>query len=44
MMASKDKISQQRTPQSNKEIEEGWNDTIILEGHSAMEKLIKKYE
>ena len=26
------------------DIEEGWNDTVILEGHSAMEKLIKKYE
>ena len=21
-----------------------WNDTVILDGHSAMEKLIKKYE
>lgn len=44
MMASKDKISQERIPQLNKEIEEGWNDTVILDGHSAMEKLIKKTE
>ena len=44
MMASKDKISQERTVQLNKDIEEGWNDTTILDGHSAMEKLIKKYE
>ena len=44
MMASKDKISQDRIAQLNKEIEEGWNDTVILDGHSAMEKLIKKYE
>ena len=44
MMASKDKISQERIAQLNKEIEEGWNDTVILDGYSAMEKLIKKYE
>ena len=44
MMASKDKISQERIAQLNKEIEEGWNDTVILDGHLAMEKLIKKYE
>ena len=44
MMASKDRLSQERIVQLNKEIEEGWNDTVILDGHSAMEKLIKKYE
>ncbi len=44
MMASKDKVSQERIAQLNKEIEEGWNDTVILDGHLAMEKLIKKYE
>ena len=44
MMASKDKISQERIAQLNKEIEQGWNDTVILDGHSAMESLIKKYE
>lgn len=44
MMASKDKISQERIVQLNKDIEEGWNDTTILDGHFAMEKLIKKYE
>ncbi len=44
MMASKDKVSQDRIAQLNKEIEEGWNDTEIFDGHLAMEKLIKKYE
>ena len=44
MMASKDKISQERIIQLNKEIEEGWNDAVILDGDSAMENLIKKYE
>lgn len=44
MMASKEKISQERIVQLNKEIEEGWDDTVILDGHTAMEKLIKKYE
>ena len=44
MMASKDKVSQDRLAQLNKEIEEGWNDTEIFDGHLAMEKLIKKYE
>ena len=44
MMAAKDKISQDRIAQLNKEIQEGLNDTVILDGHSAMEKLITKYE
>lgn len=44
MMAAKDKISQDRIAQLNKEIQEGLNDTVILDGHSAMEKLTKKYE
>ncbi len=44
MMASKDKMSQERIAQLNQDIEEGWNDTVIFDGHSAMEKLIKKYE
>ena len=44
MVASKDKISQERIAQLNKEIEQGWKDTVILGGHSAMENLIKKYE
>ena len=44
MMASKDKISQERIAQLNKEIEEGRTETVIVDGHSAMEKLIKKYE
>ena len=43
--ASKDTtIPPERLVQLNKDIEEGWNDTAILEGHSAMQKLIKKYE
>ena len=37
-------ISRERIIRLNSEIEEGWNDTVIHEGHSAMEKLIKKYE
>ncbi len=44
LLASKDSISQGRIAQLNRDIEEGWNDTAILEGHSAMQKLIKKYE
>ena len=44
LLASKDTISQERLAQLNKDIEEGWNDTIILESHSAMQKLIMKYE
>ena len=44
MMASRDIISSQKITQLNRDIEEGWNDTVILDGHSAMEKLIKKYE
>ena len=44
MMAAKDKISQDRIAQLNKEIQEGLNDTVILDGPSAMEKLTKKYE
>ena len=44
MMAAKDKISQDRIAQLNKEIQEGLNDTVILDGHSAMEKLTKKYK
>lgn len=44
LLASKDSISQERIAQLNRDIEEGWNDTVILEGHSAMQKLIKKYE
>ncbi|MBQ8475980.1 type II toxin-antitoxin system ParD family antitoxin [bacterium] len=44
LLAAKDTISQERIAQLNKDIEEGLNDTNILEGHCAMEKLIKKYE
>lgn len=44
LLASRDGISQEKLAQLNIDIEEGWNDTEILDGHSAMEKLIKKYE
>lgn len=44
LLASKDGISQEKLAQLNKDIEEGWNDAVILDGTSAMEKLIKKYE
>ena len=44
LMASRDRISNERLAQLNTDIEEGWNDTVILDGHSAMEKLINKYE
>ena len=44
LLASKDAISQERIAQLNRDIEEGWNDNIVLEGHSAIQKLINKYE
>ncbi len=44
LLAAKEGISQERLAKLNKDIEEGWNDTVIFDGHSAMEKLIKKYE
>ena len=44
LLASKENISQHRLAQLNKDIEEGWNDTKIFEGHSAMENLAQKYE
>lgn len=44
LLASKEGISQKRLAQLNKDIEDGWNDTEIFDGHSAMENLIKKYE
>ena len=44
LLASKDSISQERITQLNKDIDEGWNDTDALEGPSAMQKLINKYE
>ena len=37
-------IPPERLAQLNRDIEEGWNDPIILDGISAMEKLVKKYE
>ncbi len=37
-------IPPERLAQLNRDIEEGWNDPVILDGISAMEKLVKKYE
>jgi len=44
LLASKDSIPQERITQLNRDIEKGWNDTNILDGHSAMQNLIKRYE
>lgn len=42
LLASKEGLSQEKLAQLNTDIEKGWNDTKILDGHSAMEKLINK--
>jgi len=42
--AAKDNVSAGTIVQLNKDIEEGFNDTVILDGNSAMKKLIEKYE
>lgn len=44
LLASRDTISAERIAQLNKDIEEGWNDPTIYDGHEAMKKLINKYE
>ena len=44
MMASRDNISSQKITQLNRDIEEGWNDTVILDGQSAINNLLQKYE
>ena len=44
LLAAKDNVSSERIKQLNKDIEEGYYDTNILDGNLAMEKLIKKYE
>lgn len=44
LLAAKDAMSSDRIVQLNKDIEIGLNDTNILDGNLAMEKLIKKYE
>lgn len=44
LLASKDNLSQERLSHLNKDIEDGWNDNSVLDGHSAMEELAKKYE
>ena len=37
-------ISQEILDRLNRDIEEGLNDNISVEGHSAMKKLMEKYE
>lgn len=44
LLASRDTISAERIAQLNKDIEEGWNDSTIYDGHEAMKNLINKYE
>ena len=44
LLASKDAISADRISQLNQDIEAGLNDTSVIDGNTAMEKLIKKYE
>lgn len=44
LLASQESISKEKFAQLNREIEEGWNDTTIIDGQVAMKKLIKKYE
>ncbi len=44
LLAQKDTISSERIAWLNQEIEKGWNDPIVYDGHEVMEKLIKKYE
>ena len=44
LLASKDAISSDRIARLNKDIEIGLNDTNILDGNIAMEKLMQKYE
>ena len=44
LLASKETIPHERIAKLSKDIEEGWNDKNILDGHSAMKNLVKKYE
>lgn len=44
LLAQEDAISPERIAWLNQEIEKGWNDSIVYNGHEVMEKLIKKYE
>ena len=44
LLASKDTIPASRLAQFNKDIEDGWNDTVVYDGHEAMKNLIKRYE
>ncbi len=44
LLASKDAIPAERIMQLNRDIEEGWNDPVVYDGHEVMQKLIKKYE
>lgn len=47
LMASKDKISQERIAQLNRDIEDGWNDFEsgnFRNGHTVMKEITQKYE
>lgn len=44
LLVSKETISQERLDMLNRDIEEGLNDPVSHEGHSAMKELMKKYE
>lgn len=47
LMASKDKISQERIAQLNRDIEDGWNDFesgYFRNGHTVMKEITQKYE
>ncbi len=44
LLASRENVPSERIAKLNKDIEDGWNDTVILDGDIAMQQLIKKYE
>ena len=44
LLISKERISQEDLIRLNRDIEEGLNDTTVLNGHTAMKNLMSKYE
>ena len=44
LLVAKEEIPQERLDALNRDIEEGWNDTIVYDGHEVMKELIKRYE
>ena len=44
LLISKEGISQEDLIRLNRDIEEGLNDTAVLNGHTAMKNLMSKYE